>query len=209
MKIFYSGEGSRSNPEIILREKANLMLTFFDCFQRGNHPTKRFHKIIRARKMRDWYTKEEISRFNSKVTKRGIDDCWEWSGPPNNKGYGEINIRKDIQYAHRMALALKLQRPLKSGECSLHECDNPICVNPKHLFLGTKADNTKDMIAKGRCSAGQVHPISKLVNYEAREVRKLYATGNFTQVQLAQRFNLDQSAISRIIHNQRYKEQTE
>lgn len=90
-------------------------------------------------------------RFWKKVKKGGPDDCWIWTGCVNGGGYGQISAggpRRMIP-AHRVALLLDgTDVPL--GKYVLHKCDNPPCVNPRHLFVGTNSDNMKDMVAKGR-----------------------------------------------------------
>lgn len=92
-------------------------------------------------------------RFAEKVTPEPNTGCHLWTAALNNKGYGVLGIggRGDgVMYAHRYALQQRLGRELSDGECALHRCDNPCCVNPAHLFVGTMADNTRDMVAKGR-----------------------------------------------------------
>lgn len=76
-------------------------------------------------------------------------DCWEWVGAVNNKGYGYIHAKVGRFLAHRVSYELEYG-PIPEGMCVLHKCDNPRCVRPSHLFLGTIADNNRDMMAKGR-----------------------------------------------------------
>jgi hypothetical protein len=100
--------------------------------------------------MRIYSTTPLENRFWSKVDKTG--DCWEWQGG-HVKGYGEITAGKrpgrTWRYAHRVAWELTFG-PIPRGLCVLHRCDNRGCVRPAHLFLGTVADNNRDMWAKGR-----------------------------------------------------------
>ena len=78
-------------------------------------------------------------------------DCWEFQGCRTDFGHGQISAdRKNIRLrAHRVAWEI-WKGPIPEGLCVLHKCDNPPCCNPEHLFLGTKKDNTRDMISKGR-----------------------------------------------------------
>jgi len=84
-----------------------------------------------------------------------MSGCWLWIGAVNNKGYGVLNrceypLRGAVVYAHRFSLESAIGRKLDRGECALHKCDNPACVNPQHLWVGSKQDNTRDMVSKGR-----------------------------------------------------------
>jgi hypothetical protein len=92
---------------------------------------------------------KDINRFWSKVDKRGPTDCWPWLGKPNIDGYGTITIAKETFGAH--CIAYKITRgDIPKGICVCHTCDNRICCNPEHLFLGSRQDNMQDMMKKGR-----------------------------------------------------------
>lgn len=96
----------------------------------------------------------EQRRFWDKVSIPSGDDCWDWFGTKNESGYGNLIIGGrggKMMKSHRLSWLIN-RGDIGEGLCVLHKCDNPACVNPKHLFLGTKKDNTRDMIAKGRNS---------------------------------------------------------
>ena len=90
----------------------------------------------------------DLARFNSKFLKGAISECWEWSAALV-KGYGVFWIEYKNHYAHRVSWVV-LNGPILDGLCILHKCDNPKCVNPNHLFVGSCKDNMRDMISKGR-----------------------------------------------------------
>jgi hypothetical protein len=94
-----------------------------------------------------------LARFWQQVdTSPGMYGCWEWLGARTAPGYGAFaSDDGDVTAAHRFALELTLGRPLGPGECACHHCDNRGCVNPLHLFAGSRTDNNRDMCRKGRC----------------------------------------------------------
>ena len=93
-------------------------------------------------------------RFWLSVNKEGPvhpihGQCWFWIASKRDRGYGTITLSGKAIFAHRFIWAL-LNGTIPDGLCVLHKCDNPPCVNPAHLFLGTRADNMRDMVQKGR-----------------------------------------------------------
>lgn len=137
-------------------------------------------------------------RLWAKTKKGGSDECWEWQGSRHPKGYGQIGRgrRKDgLAYAHVVAWEVT-HGPVPSGAHVCHRCDNPPCVNPSHLFLGSPADNTHDMIRKRRHSYGENHA-TKLTEKDVVEVRRLLAEGT-TQQAVADRFSVSRSLIGQV-----------
>lgn len=96
-------------------------------------------------------------RFWAKVNKKGADDCWEWGGKAlggKGKCYGQFSINNKTVTVHRFSYQLA-NGAIAPDMHVLHHCDNPICVNPRHLFIGTNKDNIKDKMSKGRWNGGR------------------------------------------------------
>lgn len=156
--------------------------------------------------------------FWEKVDKnpQGYKGCWEWTGATLRKGYGQFR-RKELKpeaAAHRISWRLTYGE-IPKGMCILHKCDNPPCVRPDHLFLGTKKENSQDMTKKRRHRLqqhpelkvklqGENNPRAKLVPDQVREIRKRYDEGENT-VTLSNEFGVETAAISKIGKRQRWR----
>lgn len=122
--------------------------------------------------------------------------CWEWQGALNLGGYGVFG--KPAEGAHRFSYRLaygEFDRRL----LVCHRCDNPKCVRPDHLFLGTPAANSADMVAKGRQLQGEALASSKLSPFEVREIRRRYAEGGTSTTKLGAEFGVSSPLISAIV----------
>ena len=91
-----------------------------------------------------------LERLLNKIIVNEVTDCWEWQGGKNNIGYGLIRDEKRMRTTHRVSYEEHTQTKIPSHLVTMHSCDNPCCVNPAHLSLGTRKDNTKDMMNKNR-----------------------------------------------------------
>lgn len=143
-------------------------------------------------------TLTQEDRFWSQVNK--TDGCWEWTGSRMRKGYGNFGVDYRHEGAHRFSWRLHFGE-IPEGMWVLHRCDNPPCVRPDHLFLGTAQANSDDMVAKGR----QKRPRAVVSTGDVAEIRRLYATGEFSQSQLGNRFGISQTQVGRIVRRVRWR----
>jgi len=143
-------------------------------------------------------------RFWSKVDKRDPDECWEWTGSRRaGEGHGQFwNAGRAVR-AHRFAWEAT-HGPIPNGEgwhgmCVCHRCDNPPCVNPAHLFLGTHAENLADAAAKGRTMRGERHIHHRLTAEQVLDVIRRHEAGE-SQRSIARSLGLHHSSIARIFN---------
>ena len=147
-------------------------------------------------------------RFWAKVDRRGPNDCWNWTATKSRDGYGHIHTdRLHAEKAHRVSYRLHFGE-IPSGMAVMHRCDNPSCVNPSHLELGTLAENNADRNAKGRQAAGERlslvkrgerHGAAKLSEHDVVAIRERFAAGRVSQDELALEYGVSRTNISAII----------
>lgn len=153
------------------------------------------------------------------MLQKGPTDCWEWQGATTSSGYGNLRWHGKSVQAHRVAYFLTFGGiGLETGfryegraktykRFVLHKCDNRLCCNPNHLFLGSMRANLLDAYAKGRKQQPKSkHVNAKLSPENVREVRSQYDTGKENQVALAKRFGVSQRVISLVVRRETYKD---
>jgi hypothetical protein len=131
--------------------------------------------------------------------------CWIWQ-KCLVRGYGVARFENRRQQAHRIAYKLT-QNAIPAGLQVCHQCDNPSCVRPSHLFIGTRSDNMRDMLSKDRANRprGERINTAKLTSQEVLEIRALYNSGTITQTALGKRFGISQYAVSCIVRLRHWK----
>ena len=160
-----------------------------------------------------------ITRFLEK-TARAPSGCLEWTACLSTKGYGKIAANRKSELASRVAWELA-NGPIPLGMCVLHRCDNTLCCEADHLFLGSKADNYNDMVSKGRGrrshgpshgsvtkpwsrARGENHGNSKLTDGDVREIRRRASIGE-THPSIAKDFPIERGPISSIVRRKSWK----
>ena len=163
------------------------------------------------------YTPAFLARFWAKVDQTG--ECWIWTGPKTGNGYGAIREDAPSRHqvsAHRASWEIHFE-PIPPGLEVCHHCDNPVCVRPDHLFLGTTKANAEDRSAKGRSGVGdrsgrRLHPEkypagsavigAKLTDDAVREIRRRYDAGEAGLTALGRQFGVTKQTIQRIVRRQ-------
>lgn len=150
-----------------------------------------------------------VARFWAKVDKRGPDECWPWTGGVDRGGYGQLRVRPGIVRAHRFSRSLH-HGPIPLGLEVRHRCDNPPCVNPVHLDIGTRQQNADDMRLRGRanwgCSPrpGELSPTAKLTAVQVAQIRRLWSDGERV-TDLALAYGMSKASISMIVNGKRWR----
>lgn len=163
-----------------------------------NEGRKCKHGDCQEKEVRRGYCTKHYQRFNKKGTtddavlknqaslsvKRRIElntvktenGCWEWQKRTDKNGYGVITVNDTTLRAHRVSYE-EFVGEIADGLHVLHKCDNPTCINPEHLFLGTNAENMKDKVNKGRHAFGEKAGHAKLTEEQVIEIKKRLAAG--------------------------------
>ena len=147
------------------------------------------NRVSRAAPLKD--------RLYSRVSFNG--ECWDFTGPLNRSGYGVIGDNGKYYYTHRVSWEISNNKKIPKGMIVLHSCDNPSCINPAHLSLGTHQDNADDMCKKGRSHKpkGEKNNNSKLKNEDVVDICKLL-NNSVKKSDIAKKYSVSDSVIRNI-----------
>jgi len=185
----------------------------------GIYKRTQFHGNSIKKGLRIFFKTHIKNRFFSKVNK--TPTCWIWNGAIRGGQceYGNMRINNKRKLAHRLSWEIHYGH-IPNNKFVLHKCDNPICVNPEHLFLGSWDDNNKDRMNKGRSATGKkhgfyLHPecvpkgekhfFSKLTNKQIIEIRRKHIPWKYSTYKLAKEYNVTAQTIFCIIKNHTWK----
>jgi len=164
------------------------------------------HSVTRTKAdvaVRFWPSVDKLGPVPAHVPE--IERCWVWTAGKNLSHYGHIQIRQKMFMAHRQSWELTIG-PIPPGAHVLHRCDNPSCVRPSHLFLGTPAVNSDDKIQKGRDyhPAGSKHPNAKLTEEIVVTIRSLVADG-IPRKDVAKQFGFSKATIQHVVSGRSWR----
>lgn len=147
---------------------------------------------------------KEIERFLSRVDKKSESECWIWAGRTNPDGYGQFDCRNSTVPSHRYMWSM-LNGEIPQGMVICHRCDNPKCVNPSHLFLGTVQDNVRDRDMKGRQAdhAGTKNGRAVLDENGAIKVKELRKSG-LTYKDISTEMGVSVGCVSHILNGRHW-----
>jgi hypothetical protein len=150
----------------------------------------------------------DVARFMAKVSPEPNTGCWLWTGTYDGRGYGILSVNGKKVRAHRIGYAIATGHAIPDGELGRHRCDVRACCNGHHVIPGSHADNSRDMVERGRClpaerhARGERNGSAKLTADKVREIRRLGS--EFSQRDLALAFGVSRSSIRRILSGEKW-----
>lgn len=135
-----------------------------------------------------------------------VNGCWEYRGSRTSQGYGRITCKGVTKKAHVVAWE-GVHGPKPSDMVVRHTCDNPPCVKPDHLILGTHQDNSDDMVSRGRSHkpVGESHPMNRLTSAQVEEIRTKYVPRKYTLLMLAEEYGVSFQHVSDIVNRKKWR----
>lgn len=156
-------------------------------------------------------TQGVISRFEAGFVRAGDDECWLWKKSQNGHGYGYFHISGSshkntaVRTSSNRAAWIIYKGAIPNGLHVLHKCDVRLCVNPRHLFLGTNLDNILDMLKKGRNNYGERNYNARLTAQQVAEIRREYTGKRGQQVALGKKYGVYYGTIKEIVRGRNWK----
>lgn len=162
--------------------------------------------------LKPWEDEKYVSRFWSRVSICADHECWEWQRGKTRDGYGVFHFGEKSIRTHRFSYQLH-NGEIREHDCVCHSCDNPSCVNPKHLWIGTRADNNADKEAKGRAvyaeqKKGELNPSATLTTSEVVAI-KVMARCGLPQARIAKTIGISNASVCMIVSGKRWGHLTE
>jgi hypothetical protein len=139
-----------------------------------------------------------LERFWNKV--RMQEDCWLWVASTST-GYGDFYYRGRDVRAHRFSYEL-VHGPIPKGKLLCHTCDNTLCVNPSHMYVGDHRTNAVDAFLRGQNGSGEKHPNAKLTEAQVKEILQ----SRLSQKELSRIYSVSEQTINNVVHRKHYKE---
>ena len=140
-------------------------------------------------------------RFWSKVDAVDAKSCWQWTAAINSRGYGVLGYGGKLTTAHRLSLWLSQGF---DPEMVCHKCDNKRCVNPAHLYPGSRKSNTEDSVQRGLLPKGEANTQAKLTDEKVREIRSRHLAGVSTN-KLGKQYGVSHTTVQRIVRGEAWK----
>jgi hypothetical protein len=138
-----------------------------------------------------------LQRFWEKVDIKGPDECWNWRGSTTStcgEGYGKFRTGEKMELSHRLSWSIHSEKSIQANMDILHKCDNSLCINPKHLYLGNHFDNMSDKFRRGRANIMSVRGSYKFYSGEIWLIFKLLKA-KISQRRIAQMFKCNHGTI--------------
>jgi len=137
------------------------------------------------------------TRYEKRIEKTA-SGCWIFHGPRNNMGYGMVSAGGNPMLAHRFFYQ-QVNGPIPAGMDACHRCDNPACCNPDHIFIGTRTDNMRDAVAKGRVRRGETSAQARFSESDVLDMRRRHCAGETTG-EIGRRYDTSYKTVWAIVH---------